>query len=213
MKTILIIFFVITALCNSASARGADTAYRQIVQIGAEASCFYYELRDASGKKINVPSDIEQAMQCPVMLSLSRDYNYLLYSVNDSVRMYDFSKGIAKHITEFSKYVIGYSDAIWSPDNSRFAFVQLENWNPNFSGGIYVGTIENGEVIKQVTYMEKIRFVCGSVCTSYPGHDFWFIDNSHIGFRPYINTPDEEGEITAEIDLNKKPDETIGTDN
>jgi hypothetical protein len=210
MRTIIVFFFILTAFYSSASAKtGADTVYKQIVQVGAEASCFYYELRYASGEKVMVPAEVEQAMQCPVMLSLSHNYNYLLYAVNDSVRMYDFTSGASVHVTDFHDRIIGFSNALWSPDDSRFAFVQLENWNPHFSGGIYTAVVENGDVKNVIIYMEKIRFTCGSICTSYPGHDFWFIDNSHIGFRPFLNTPDEEGEITAEIDLNKKADEEL----
>jgi hypothetical protein len=44
---------------------------------------------------------------------------------------------------------------------------------------------EDGSVAGKQKFDRNVNFSCGSICSSFPGEDFYFIDNNTIAYREH----------------------------
>jgi WD40 repeat protein len=165
-----------------------------IVETGSYASCFVYQLQDEKGNKIKVPSVIDSALNCPSgLISVSPDSKYFVF-FHDALKIYDFSSKKITVLFDIPENSDGFSDVCWSPDGSKFIFINVNQ--QLYQGGckIFVVVLNQGKFEKKYTFEAPVNYVCGSFCTSAAGYDFWFKNNQEISYKRNINIETRPGE-------------------
>lgn len=168
-----------------------------IVETGSYASCFVYQLQDDKGKHIPVPAEIKKALDCPSgLVSVSPDSRFFVY-FSEVVKIYSFSDNKITSLFEINENSDGFSDVCWSPDGSKFMFININQ--ELYQGGckIFVVCLKEGKLDKLYSYEASVNYTCGSSCFSIVGVDFWFKNNTTISYKRNINIETRPGE--AEI--------------
>jgi hypothetical protein len=117
-----------------------------------------------------LPVEVEQAFECPLVLSRSNDFRYLLYMDGLDLKVYDFSEKVMNYLYSFDEGFEGL-DCKWSPVDSKIACVVVDQQNYDSLTKVVVLDLEKGEFVSANDYDETVDFVCGASC--YPG-EFWF---------------------------------------
>ena len=174
-----------------------------IVETGSYASCFVYQLLDEKGNKIKVPAIIDSALDCPSgLISVSPDCKYFVF-YHDALKIYDFYTKKISVLFDIPENSEGFSDVCWSPDGSKFVFVNINQ--QLYKGGckIFVVILNQGKFEKKYMIEAPVNYVCGSFCTSAEGYDFWFKNNQEISYKRNINIDDNPGKVET-IDLSNQ---------
>lgn len=146
-----------------------------------EASCFYYGLR-LGGEKVELPSEIEEAFDCPGTVPvLSRDdgRRYLFYLTGVDLNIYDFETEKSIQLMSAFDDVEGIT-CIWSPEGTTLACVFVNQQSYEYLTKIFVLDIENGELVGKASYDRPVYFVCGGTCNPM---GFWFGDDGRMNFK------------------------------
>lgn len=166
----------------------------KIVQIGSEASCFNYELQNEEGEKIATPKEVTDGLNCPIVLSLSPDKNFLLYMKGWELKTYDLAAETTNSLMSFLNTTEGIGCA-WSNGETRIACVSVNQENYDTLTKIFVLYVDEGKLIKKKPYNNRVSFTCGASC--YP-EDFSF-ESENI-----LNYTGQDGEKYV-LDLNAPP--------
>lgn len=181
------------------------TSYKKIVEVGADASCTYCELQNGYGEKIKLPEEVEYYFECPVVLTISPDYSYLVFGDLAELKSYSFRTQEIKTVIKFDKGCEGISPVVWSPDQTKMLFVDVnqegyENWTK-----LHVLDVSDGRISKRLAFDVKVNFVCGNYCSSFPNEDFWFKNNSTVIYKKHwASDEDAETEQMIKLDENNQ---------
>lgn len=127
----------------------------EIVEVSSYASCSIYELQDVDGNKIPLPVEVEQAFDCPLVLSRSNDFRYLLYMIGQELMIYDFAEENINNIYSFDDGFEGLS-CKWSPVDSKIACVVVDQQNYDSLTKVVVLSIKKGEFLSVNEYDETV---------------------------------------------------------
>ena len=156
----------------------------KIIQTDEYGSCADYEIY----QKVEFPEQITQALECPPWVDVQGDF--LTIVSQNNVLMYDL---VSKQtITLFTLYddIDGISAPAWSADKSKIMFViinQKQTHDYKSIARIIVITLKNGQVVYKEKFDRPVNFICGSICSSIPGGDFYFVDNKTIEYTRNYN--------------------------
>lgn len=182
----------------------AEHASIEIVEIGRYASCITYELQYDNGDSLIIPKELENAMDCPVVLSLAPDNSSIIYEKHGEIISYSFDTHEFFTIATLDADIDGVSNIFWSPSGERLGFVTIKQESYPETTQLHVisrlltsESLSSEESIKNPyeeheTYDIKVRFSCGSICTTSVGDDIWFSDDTTINYYTYLNDPYEE---------------------
>lgn len=163
----------------------SQTKYK-LVEKDSYASCTTYEVRDTNNKTVLLPAKFNEVLDCPAMININD--NILTFELN-GVRQYNLDTG-KEHLL-FHNYddIDGCSGPAWSEDNTKVMFVVInQQMKHNYTAmcRIIVLTLnEDGSVAGKQKFDRNVNFSCGSICSSFPGEDFYFIDNNTIAYREH----------------------------
>jgi hypothetical protein len=170
---------------------------RQLVETGAEASCVRFEIQNTNGQVIEVPSEVQESLDCATgAISLSPDSSLLLFDSDFCLKLYDFANDKIETLHGLDDTIEGIS-CIWHKSGGKIACATIDQ--QNYDGSAKITVIElkkDGEVSTQEfmpEYEKMMDFVCGASC--YPG-EFWFEGDSVIKYKGHnIVAPGEVFEI------------------
>lgn len=193
----LLIAVLMFSGCTSQTSQ-SENHQKRLVEVGWEASCVEYEVRDEKDNKIDVPQEVEQALFCITSaVDISTDEKYLLFDYDFTLKVYDFETGDIVKLANLNKDIEGIS-CIWNDSNSKIACALINQ--QKYEGGtqFLVIDIENGKAKKSkeysITSKTMADFVCGASC--YPG-SFWFENDNLIKYEGHnITAPGEIFEIS-----------------
>ncbi len=160
------------------------------------ASCVDYIIVDDAGETVDLPAAVNQALQCPSLLSLKGDT--LCYRSGNSIRLYHISSGADYMLFDVFDDVDGVSGPVWSPSHRRIGFViinqQRTHGYNDFCRIIILDLDSNFKVTGKHKFDRPVNFSCGSICASDAGIDFRFIDENNFEYIRNINIDDRPGE-------------------
>lgn len=178
LLSVAICFFVFSTSTT------AQSGY-QLKETGSSGSCSNYQIVDENGSIPSLPFEVLQALQCPVMLHLKGDTITFLSSSGPSLHIISQAKTML--------LVSGYPDAdgvsgpAWSPSGKRVAFVFLsQNRTLGFRYACRIVIVELDQQAKpfKIMYFDRpVQYVCGSICGSDAGSDFFFVDENNFVYR------------------------------
>ena len=204
---------------NSGNGLSNDEIEKQysLVQNSSYASCFVYEIHDLNGNVLDLPDEIKNALDCPMILEMDQRGEFLIYEVDNTIFAYNFFRKEKIPIYSLPEDLDGVSSIAWNPSYTKFAFVMInQELFPETTKIVVIdwdkdklkSKINNfelnkfdGEVFPKSIFDKKIRFSCGSICTSVVGEDFWFLDNDMIKYVTYIETPYEKSTKVKQFKL------------
>lgn len=141
-----------------------------------DASCTAYHITDASGKKIPLPENIQEALQCPSLVQLEKDI--LTFRDFDTIKQLHLNTRKLIPLFIAPAEADGVSGPVWSPDKQQLLFVII---NQQKKAGytetcrlLLLSLGKNKQVIKKQKFDRPVNFLCGSICTAEPGTDFMF---------------------------------------
>ncbi len=173
----------------------------ELIEKESYASCLTFIVVDEEGKEVTLPEKFKTVLDCPSLINITG--NILTYEMN-GVRQYNIDT--KKEVLLFTNYddIDGCSGPAWSEDKSKVMFVIINQERKHAytaSCRLIVLTFnKNGEVLQKQKFDRNIFFECGSICSSNPGEDFWFVNNKKIGFRMYNHETDIFSTEEIEID-------------
>ncbi|MBN2891757.1 MAG: hypothetical protein JXL97_07810 [Bacteroidales bacterium] len=173
----------------------------KIIQTNEYGSCADYAIY----QKVDLPETIKQALECPPWVDIQGDF---LTTVNENeVLMYNFNT--KQLLSLFSLYddIDGISAPAWSPEKDKIMFVIInQNMTHNYKAFARIIVLTFDENYNKIILKEKfdrpVNFSCGSICSSMPGEDFYFVDNSTIEFVRNENIEERPG-VKEKIILQK----------
>lgn len=178
------------ALLGLASAQaagaGGPSGYH-LVEVDSYASTFVLELRNGDGTAVEVPQPLERALIGPSgVLSFSPDSTMLVFGNPDTIWIYEPSSGALRTIFTSDTLYEGSSNAIWTSDASRLAFVLVDQELLPLRTRLVVVDLVQPPVVS--AFDLKIRFYVASRAGSDAGHDFWFAAPDTIGYYTWVVT-------------------------
>lgn len=169
----------------------------------SDVLCTIFGIYNQENQPVEVPKEVEKALECPIINSISPDSRYLLISDGNRIKLLDFTTQKVNTLLSLLENGDGSSNGLWSSDGTKVAFVNVNQEEYAERTMLFVLTINNGQMIKKQKFRNAIHMTCGSYCFSSEGEDFWFIDTETIGY--YSENPALEGvnkeEVTHQISL------------
>ncbi len=169
-------------------------AYSQeykIIQTNEYASCADYDIY----KKVELPEKITEALECPPWVDIQGNYLTILSGLE--IIMYNFENQEVKSLFKIYDDIDGISAPEWSKDKTKIMFVIInQNLNHGYKefARIIVLSFDDEYKIKDKEKFDRpVNFFCGSICTSMPGEDFYFIDNQTIEYKRHNEIEENPG--------------------
>ena len=177
----------------------------KLVPVQAEASCSSMKLVDDKGEAVDVPADVLEALDCPTLAAVDPFGERLIYRSGAEVRIW--SRGRSSTLMTLFADGGGTSRALWSPDGTSVAFVSVNQIRYDTSTRLFVLELDGIELTHKHRPARKINFVCGSICGSAAGTDFWWDGSRRVRFRTWEEVPgDLEGQaVLRSFDLPSRP--------
>lgn len=162
-----------------------------LVEVGVEASSFYFEVHDANHQKVALPLEVEQAVfnYCG---TFSPDERYLIYDDDNlTIKVFDFQTRKVTTLMTLLPGTEGLHDFTWDPTGKKVAFVNVNQ--EEYGTKLFVLSIQDGQLADKQKFDAQINFVCGSYCLSAPGSDFWWESPTRIGYLLHQAIEGNEG--------------------
>jgi hypothetical protein len=173
------------AAAQAAFAGGASGYH--LVEVDSYASTFVLELRNGDGKAVEVPPTLERALIGPSpVLSFSPDSAMLIFGGPDTLRLYEPATGALRTVFTCDTLYEGSSDAIWTDDGRRLAFVQVDQ--ELLPERTRMVVIDLGPPSAVSTFDVRIRYYVASRAGSDAGRDFWFAAPDTLEYYTWIVT-------------------------
>lgn len=178
----------------------ASKAEKNLTEVGWEASCIQYEIRDEEGVKIAVPKEIEESLSCVTgAVALSHDFRFLLYDDWGTLKAYDFNTGEINELAQLEEDLEGIA-CVWANPGVRIACAVVNQ--QEYDGGIkfVVMDVKEGKLVSSKDYFitadKMADFECGASC--YPG-SFWFENLDLIKYEGHkITAPEQVFDLKLE---------------
>lgn|GEM_PF-1704842 len=178
----------------------------RLVVVGDYASSWIMELRDREGRAVAVPPAVARSLDGPSpVMSLSPDSCLLAFGEPDTVRIYDPGDGTIRTVFACDTLYQGCSNALWSGDGARIAFVQVDRELLPMTTRLVV--IDLSGTPGRRTFDVRMRYSVGSMTTSDAGCDFWFASTDRICYYTWVNSnydPDS-AKLLRSVDLGAAP--------
>lgn len=174
MKKKILLFIVMLSYVLSV----AQSKYK-LVEKDSYASCFVYKIVDITGNEIDLPDKFCNVLDCPSMLDITG--NILTYEYK-GVRQYNLDTKQDNLLFYNYDDIDGCSGPAWSPNGKKVMFVVInQEMKHDYKAmcRIVILSLNNeGKVVKKQKFDRNVHFFCGSICSSGPGSDFYFINDN-----------------------------------
>lgn len=164
-------------------------------EVPGDASCTSYYITDIDLNPIKVTEEVQKNLQCPSVLSIHK--NGLIMYANDRLLWYNIQTKQMSVLVSLYRDIDGVSDVTWSPDGKKMMFAiinqQRKYGYKEFVRIMVLEVNENGKVSSKRKFDRPVNYSCGSICSSFPGDDFRFIDDNTIEYRRHELIDDRPG--------------------
>lgn len=180
--TLVIITVLLLTACGTASVEdsrplseipisdeGNTDTYRIVMSTTASMSDQFELVKDDEFITNELPEEVAEGFNWPLVLQLSPDDDAVLYMNNWDLAIYDIENKQINPLMTFKDTTEGVQ-CLWNPKATKIACIAVNQINYDSLTKIFILDIKDNALTNKKEFPETVQYVCGATC--YP--EFWW---------------------------------------